>query len=137
MYKTDGIYSASDISNPSSDRPLLKNAVQGNVAIADTDGSGDIGVTDRTELGNNTPDYIIGFTNSFKYKNFDARILTTAILDFKSYYFFGRYIDAGQQGRNQLGIWANGSRRLPSSNGVPTGEAVSYTHLTLPTIYSV
>ncbi len=123
MYKTDGIYSESDISNPSQDRPLIKNAVPGNPAIADTDGDGVIGIGDRTELGNNTPDYIIGFTNTFRYKNFDARILTTAILDFKAYWFFGRYADAGQQGRNQLSIWANGARRLPSTNGVPTGEA--------------
>ena len=123
MYKTDGIYSESDISNPSEDRPLIKNAVPGNPAIADTDGDGVIGIGDRTELGNNTPDYIIGFTNTFRYKNFDARILTTAILDFKAYWFFGRYADAGQQGRNQLSIWSNGARRLPSTNGVPTGEA--------------
>ena len=123
MYKTDGIYSESDISNPSANRPLIKNAVPGNPAIADTDGDGVIGIGDRTELGNNTPDYIIGFTNTFRYKNFDARILTTAILDFKAYWFFGRYADAGQQGRNQLAIWANGARRLPSTNGVPTGEA--------------
>jgi hypothetical protein len=123
MYKTDGIYSESDISNPSPSRPLIKNAVPGNPAIADTDGDGVIGIGDRTELGNNTPDYIIGFTNTFRYKNFDARILTTAILDFKAYWFFGRYADAGQQGRNQLNIWANGARRLPSTNGVPTGEA--------------
>ncbi len=123
MYKTDGIYSESDISNPSPSRPLINNAVAGNPAIADTDGDGSIGIGDRTELGNNTPDYIIGFTNTFRYKNFDARILTTAILDFKAYWFFGRYADAGQQGRNQLAIWANGARRLPSVNGVPTGQA--------------
>ena len=121
MYETDGLYSESDISGGG--KPLLNNAVAGNVAIKDTSGNGTIGIEDRTELGNNTPDYIIGFTNTFKYKNFDARILTTAILDFKAYWFFGRYADAGQQGRNQLGIWANGARRLPSVGGVPTGEA--------------
>ena len=121
MYQTDGLYTESDISNPSADRPLLNNAVAGNTAIVDTNKDGVINSSDRTELGNNTPDYIIGFTNTFKYKNFDVRILATAVLDFKAYYFFGRYMDSGQTGRNQLSKWANGARRLPSTGGVPTG----------------
>jgi len=123
MYAIDGLYSESDISNPSPSRPLLKNAVAGNQAIADANGDGVIDIKDRTELGNNTPDYIIGFVNTFKYKNFDARILTTAILDFKAYYFFGRYMDSGGLGRNQMAKWANGARQIPSVGGVPTGEA--------------
>ncbi len=38
-----------------------------------------ISVTDRTFIGNVNPDYTFGFTNSFKYKNFDLNIFVNGV----------------------------------------------------------
>ncbi|UYW02456.1 TonB-dependent receptor [Flavobacterium agricola] len=49
----------------------------GDIIYADINGDGQINSSDRTVIGNSQPDFFGGFTNTFKYKNFDMSIFAT------------------------------------------------------------
>jgi TonB-dependent starch-binding outer membrane protein SusC len=46
----------------------------GDVKYKDVNGDGKVDATDKTFIGNPHPDFTFGFTNNFKYKNFDCSI---------------------------------------------------------------
>ena len=50
----------------------------GDVLYKDLNGKGYFDTGDRTFIGNPTPDYTLGFTNNFKYKNWYLDVLVTA-----------------------------------------------------------
>lgn len=52
----------------------LAGGVAGDPLFRDIDGSGDITEDDRTIIGNPNPDFTFGFTNNFRYKDFDLNI---------------------------------------------------------------
>ncbi|WP_052343447.1 SusC/RagA family TonB-linked outer membrane protein [Saccharicrinis fermentans] len=52
----------------------LTDGVAGDPLFMDLDGSGDIGESDKTIIGNPNPDFTWGITNNFTYKNFDLSI---------------------------------------------------------------
>lgn len=73
-YIADGLYQTqAELDNApigaSGDAPQL-----GDVKYKDLNGDGAITATDRTLIGNPHPDFTFGFTNSFKYKNFDLSV---------------------------------------------------------------
>lgn len=49
----------------------------GDIIYADLNKDGQINSADRTVIGNSTPDFFGGFTNTFKYKNFDMSLFAT------------------------------------------------------------
>jgi len=108
LYDFIGILSEADIDND--DVAKFNKQEAGNLKIRDINGDKVINDADRTVVGSNHPDYIFGMTNTFKIGDFDISLLLTAITGFKTYFMFGRYIDAGHTSRNQMPNWANGYR---------------------------
>ncbi len=53
---------------------LLAGSDVGDQLFADLDGSGDITTDDQTIIGDPNPDWTMGITNNFTYKNFDLNI---------------------------------------------------------------
>jgi TonB-dependent starch-binding outer membrane protein SusC len=82
----------------------------GNLKIRDVNEDGIINDADRTVVGSNHPDLIFGMTNSLQIGDFDLSILFTGVTGFDTYFMFGRYIDSGGTGRNQMPNWSNGYR---------------------------
>ncbi|WP_232540936.1 TonB-dependent receptor [Spirosoma endbachense] len=74
----------------------------GDVKYADIDGDGKITANDRTILGNNQPDFIYGFTNSFSYKGFDLNIAIQGTQGGKILNLGRRYFDNMEGNQNQL-----------------------------------
>ncbi len=64
---------------------------------------------DREYLGNPTPKFSYGMTNTFSYKNFDLSVLLTAQSGGKIYGIIGRAIDRPGMGAasNVMGCWRN------------------------------
>lgn len=54
------------------------DAATGDVVYKDLNGNGYFDTGDRTFIGNPTPNYTLGFTNNFKYKNWYLDVLVTA-----------------------------------------------------------
>ncbi|QZT36359.1 TonB-dependent receptor [Halosquirtibacter xylanolyticus] len=55
-------------------------AKPGDPHFADTNKDGVINISDKTIIGNATPDWYLGFSNSFSYKNLDMSMMFTATL---------------------------------------------------------
>ncbi|MFN3136237.1 MAG: SusC/RagA family TonB-linked outer membrane protein [Allomuricauda sp.] len=72
----DGVY---DNQAEFDSSPVAAESQVGTIKFADVNGDGVItfggNEDDRTVIGNPFPDYIFGFTNDFKYKNWDATIV--------------------------------------------------------------
>ena len=64
----------------------------------DQNGDGIIDDNDRTVVGDNLPDAILGMTNTLQIGNFDLSILLTAAVGYDTYFMFGRYIDVANAG---------------------------------------
>ncbi len=79
-YKTDGIFqNQAEVFQHigPTGLPLQPNAVPGDVRFVDVNEDGKIDADDRTNIGNPTPDWILGFNANFEYKNFDLALLIT------------------------------------------------------------
>ena len=73
-YKTDGIFqNAEQVASykNASGQLLQPNAQPGDVRFKDLNGDGKINEADRTNIGNPTPDFVLGYNLDLKYKNFD------------------------------------------------------------------
>lgn len=77
-WKTDGIFQneAEVFSHLGPDgKQLQPNAEPGDVRFVDINNDGVINDDDRTNIGNPTPDFTMGFNGSVEYKNFDFSFL--------------------------------------------------------------
>lgn len=84
-YEFDGIYQSSDFTTTPGGSMMLKEGITDNrrygtvkpgvVKYKDQDGDGIITTTDRTVIGNAIPDFYGGFTNTFRYKDFDLSVI--------------------------------------------------------------
>ncbi|GAA4453600.1 TonB-dependent receptor [Nibrella saemangeumensis] len=59
--------------------PHFADTRPGDVKYEDVNGDGRINADDRTLIGNNQPDFIYGFTNSFSYKGIDLGIVIQGV----------------------------------------------------------
>ena len=79
-YITEGIFNdlatlnAAPIQFGQSVGPLAGQTYLGDIKYKDVNGDGKIDQNDKTFIGSPHPDFTFGFTNSFKYKNFDMSV---------------------------------------------------------------
>ncbi|MBP5619147.1 MAG: TonB-dependent receptor [Bacteroidaceae bacterium] len=82
-YKTDGIYtSLEDIENSPKPQAAPSDGVYkrtstvwvGDIKYKDLNGDGVINTDDRTNIGSPMPKFTFGFTNTFRYRNFDLTL---------------------------------------------------------------
>jgi TonB-linked SusC/RagA family outer membrane protein len=78
-YKSDGIYTDADFDASGNLLPGvvrgLSTPLPGDLKLKDLNGDGDITDADRTTLGTTMPKFFGGITNTFKYGNFDLRLI--------------------------------------------------------------
>ena len=81
----------------------------GDIRYRDVDDSGNFTADDKTFLGQPTPKFVFGMTNTFHWKDFDASILLTAQTGGKIFGVFGRANDRPSMGANTnvMGHWRN------------------------------
>lgn len=87
-----------------------KPNLPGDIRYADVNHDGNIDLdNDRKFLGQPTPKWIFGMTNTFQWKNFDASVLITAQTGGKILGTIGRAIDRPSMGAlsNVMGVWRN------------------------------
>jgi TonB-linked SusC/RagA family outer membrane protein len=71
-YKTDGIFqNIEEVRNHPSQLQLGAEAQPGDIRFSDINGDGEITPDDRTYIGDPIPDFTVGYTLNFNYKNFD------------------------------------------------------------------
>ncbi len=86
-----------------------KQIKPGDIRYRDVDNSGDFDAKDKDFLGQPTPKFVFGMTNTFHWKDFDASILLTAQTGGKIFGVFGRANDRPSMGANTnvMGRWRN------------------------------
>ncbi|MHA7943641.1 SusC/RagA family TonB-linked outer membrane protein [Formosa sp. 3Alg 14/1] len=75
-YEYKGVYQGGDF--PEGTATLSGDSAAGGELFADLDGNGEISTADRKIIGDPTPDFIMGFNNDFRYKNFDINLFFQA-----------------------------------------------------------
>lgn len=109
--------------------PKFVNSRVGDSRYRDVNNDGIITAADRTIVGNPQPDYIFGFNNDFKFKNFDLRIVTFAQQGGQVYSMIGRSIDRPLMGYlyNKLALWKDRwqSEAVPGNGNVPSINATT------------
>ncbi|MBO9203068.1 MULTISPECIES: SusC/RagA family TonB-linked outer membrane protein [Niastella] len=102
--QVEGILTADDISNAKTAK--LKNETVGDAKYRDAIEDGIINAKDRIVMGHPMPDYTWGWTNNFRYKDFDLSILIYGQHGGSLLSYLGRAIDfSGSTTANVLGIW--------------------------------
>jgi TonB-linked SusC/RagA family outer membrane protein len=105
MWETDGIFQNQAELDAG---PIFKNEGIGDVRFVDQDGDGDVDADDRTIVGQPMPKYTFGFTNTFRYKDFDLSVFINGAGGHKIYNVQSRYFDRyGQERGNLFARWAN------------------------------
>ncbi|MBD2722065.1 SusC/RagA family TonB-linked outer membrane protein [Hymenobacter armeniacus] len=106
LYDAIGVYQTqAEVDN----EPKLSNTRVGDIKYRDVNGDGKITDADRTIMGNPTPKYIFGVTNTFRYKGFDLNVLVNAQQGAYLYSLIGRSIDRPGMGYlyNHASNWNN------------------------------
>lgn len=100
-----------------------KTVKPGDIKYKDYTGDGVITADDKHILGQPTPKYVFGMTNTFSWKDFDLSILLTAQTGGKIFGVLGRAIDRPGMGAtgNVLGHWRDAwwSESEPGNGSVP------------------
>lgn len=107
LYKVIGVFTSQEDLDK---YPHLSNQTLGDVIYEDINGDGKIDADDRDFCGSAAPKLTYGWTNNFKYKQFDLSVLVTGQAGGKVYGLLGRAIDRAGMGTggNFLQHWANG-----------------------------
>ena len=130
-YKVEGVYKdLDDIQNsprankyPSDGKFSRGNTVWvGDIKYKDINEDGEINEKDRTVIGNPLPDFTLGWTNTFRYKNFDLSIFLNGAFgnDVLNYNAI-TLTHMNSPWTNQLNVVSNHARLVPA-NGVYTDE---------------
>ena len=130
MYDAVGVYQKKeDLSR----YPVMTGTQLGDVRYRDANDDGVINDSDRTLVGKPNPDYVLGMTNKFKYKDFDLSVLCTAQFGGMLYSMVpGRYMDKPGMGAslNMFTHWKNmwiseeqpGDGKTPGIDNSNTGQ---------------
>ncbi|MBF9221168.1 SusC/RagA family TonB-linked outer membrane protein [Hymenobacter ruricola] len=94
----DGILTQADID---SKVPIIQGETVGDPKYRDADNSGAIDDKDRVIVGQPSPKYTWGITNTFSYKGFDLSVLVQGQNGGQLYSLIGRAIDNTNMGYNQ------------------------------------
>lgn len=127
MYDAVGVYQyAEDLRK----YPVRKGTRLGDVRYRDVNDDGVIDDSDRTLVGKPNPDFTLGLTNKFTYKNFDLSVLCTAQFGGMLYNMSpGRYMDnAGMvYSQNVFSWWQNmwKSEEEPGDGKTPALESTT------------
>jgi TonB-linked SusC/RagA family outer membrane protein len=125
--KVAGILTAADIADPKVAR--LSGETVGDPKYLDAYNDGIINANDRVVYGHPMPDYTWGFTNNFRYKDFDLSVLVYGQHGGTLLSYLGRAIDfSGSTTANVLGIWRNRWTADNQNYNAPRGKfGASYT----------
>jgi len=89
LYETDGIFMSQAEVDASA---LYKDEGVGDVKWVDKNGDGVVDTDDRMPLGNPTPTYNFGITNSLRYKDFDLNVFINGAGGHGTFFAHSRYI---------------------------------------------
>jgi len=138
LIKTEGILTQADMDDPSVAK--LSGETVGDAKYYDKTGDGLITADDRVMAGQPNPKYTWGFTNNFKYKDFDLGIQMYGQHGGHIFSFLARAIDNPANGRNTtLGIWRDRWTEQNQNYNAPRGKiGESYTipYFTTDWLYS-
>lgn len=81
------------------------DAKVGDVIVVDVSGDGIIDANDRTIIGSRIPDYTLGFSNSFTYKNITLSALITAVQGVSKNNYFTRTFFNGNERSFDYQFW--------------------------------
>ncbi|MFK8163982.1 MAG: SusC/RagA family TonB-linked outer membrane protein [Lewinella sp.] len=119
MHDAIGVYmNQEDVENS----PSMPNTQPGDIKYRDVNGDGVIDILDKDYVGNPEPDFFWGFTNTFKYKNFDLSVLVQGQIGGSIYGIIGRAIDIpGSYLHNRPAFWDQRwrSEDNPGNGSVP------------------
>lgn len=136
--KTQGILTAADMADPTVAK-LAKETV-GDAKYYDAKKDGVINADDRVVYGQPTPKYTWGFTNNFRYKDFDLGVQVYGQHGGSILSYFGRAIDfSGSTTANVLGVWRDRWTPANQNYNAPRGKfASTYTvpYVTSDWVYS-
>jgi TonB-linked SusC/RagA family outer membrane protein len=131
-YVTDGVYtsyedienSAKPVAYQGSDNYDHYNTVWvGDIKYKDLNGDNIIDEKDQTYIGNPMPKYTFGWTNTFRYKNFDLSIFVNGSVGNKVFNYLRRKLDAMKD------VWTNqASSVLDRSVVTPIDPNKDYTN---------
>ncbi len=101
-YKTDGLFQDAKQIAASAKQP---GAVPGDIKFVDVNGDGVIDANDKTEIGNPTPDFTMGWNLSLNYKNVDFNVYSYASVGNSIYRAFERNGNYTNKFQNVLDRW--------------------------------
>ena len=102
--KVTGILTAADMANPKVAK--VSGETVGDAKFLDANGDGKITAADRVVGGQPTPKYTWGWTNTFKYKDFDLTVQLYGQHGGSILSYLGRAVDfSGSTTANILGLW--------------------------------
>jgi len=136
--KTDGILTAADLTNPAVAK--VSGQKTGDAKYVDTNGDGKISAADRVVGGQPSPKYTWGWTNNFKYGNFDLGIQMYGQHGGSILSYLGRAIDfSGSTTANVLGVWRDhwtAANPNPDATRGRLGATYTYPNVTSDWVYS-
>ncbi len=115
----------------------------GNLILQDTDGNGTVDELDRVVVGNGIPNAEFGWSNNFKYKNFDLNIFFRGVLGhdlnntFRAFYEVPQMIGSynlpatADDMRNENGTLYNASSGVLNSSHIEDASFVSLDNMSL------
>ncbi|RFS24721.1 TonB-dependent receptor [Chitinophaga silvatica] len=101
-YKTDGLFQTQDEINKA---PKQQGAKPGDIKYVDVNNDGEITAADKTQIGNPFPKFVMGWSISLAYKNFDFNIFTYSSYGNDVYRAYERNANYTNKFRNILDRW--------------------------------
>lgn len=133
-----GILTAADLADPKVAK--LASQTVGDAKYLDANGDGKITAADRVLGGQPTPKYTWGWTNTFRYKDFDLGVQVYGQHGGSVLSYLGRAIDfSGSTTANNLGVWRDHWSAANPNPDAPRGKlnaTYTYPNVTSDWIYS-